>query len=154
MNVCSLSRTIHGSDWPTPSKGDSSVSSIEPDVVTKLSPRTVPDTVSRLLEMLDAKGLKLFAEIDQRAAAREVGLDLRETTLVLFGSPVQGTPVMEAEPLVALDLPLKVLVWDDHGQRKVGYYSPDTLAVRHHLDPALAANLAGINPLTDALVEK
>ena len=59
---------------------------------------------------------------------------------------------MAASPLTALDLPLKVLVWDDEGQTKVSYYAPDALAARHHLSPGLAANLAGINPLTDALV--
>jgi uncharacterized protein (DUF302 family) len=59
---------------------------------------------------------------------------------------------MAASPLAALDLPLKVLVWDDEGQTKVSYHSPDELAARHHLGPELAANLAGINALTDALV--
>ena len=102
--------------------------------------------------MISAKGMKLFAVIDQSAAAREVGLTLRETTLVIFGSPAAGTPVMAAAPLAALDLPLKVLVWDDEGQAKVSYYAPAALAARHHLAPDLAGNLAGINALTDALV--
>jgi uncharacterized protein (DUF302 family) len=123
-------------------------------VVTKLSPRSVSDTVSRLVEMINAKAIKLFVVIDQRAEARQVELDLRETTLVIFGNPVQGTPVMDAEPLSALDLPLKVLVWDDHGQTKVTYLSPDALAVRYRLDSAKATMLAGINPLTDALVQE
>ena len=102
--------------------------------------------------MISAKGMKLFAVIDQSAEARQVGLTLRETTLVIFGSPAAGTPVMAAAPLAALDLPLKVLVWDDEGQTKVSYYAPAPLAARHHLGPDLAANLAGINALTDALV--
>ena len=102
--------------------------------------------------MISAKGMKLFAVIDQSAAASEVGLTLRETTLVIFGSPAAGTPVMAAAPLAALDLPLKVLVWDDEGQAKVSYYAPAALASRHHLAPDLAGNLAGINALTDALV--
>jgi uncharacterized protein (DUF302 family) len=59
---------------------------------------------------------------------------------------------MAASPLAALDLPLKVLVWDDDGQTKVSYYSPDALAARHGLSPELAGNLAGINAITDALV--
>ena len=121
-------------------------------VVTKLSHRSVADTVSALTAMISAKGMKLFAVIDQSAEARQAGLSLRETTLVVFGSPAAGTPVMAAAPLAALDLPLKVLVWDDEGQTKVSYYSPAALAARHHLDAGLAANLAGINPLTDALV--
>jgi uncharacterized protein (DUF302 family) len=124
----------------------------EPGVVTKVSPRSVADTVSRLTELCAAKGLKVFGVIDQRAAASDVGLELRETTLVLFGSPAAGTPVMVAAPLSALDLPLKVLIWAGHGQTNVTYYAPDALAARHHLTPDLAARLAGIDPLTDALV--
>ena len=72
--------------------------------------------------------------------------------LVLFGSPKAGTPVMEAVPLIALDLPLRVLVWADGPQTKVSYYSPASLAARHHLSDDLAALLAGIDPLTDALI--
>ncbi len=124
----------------------------ERDLVTKLSPRSVPDTVSRLRDLLAAKDLKAFAVIDQRAEARAAGLDLRETTLVIFGSPAAGTPVMEAAPLSALDLPLKVLIWDDRGQTTVSYYAPAALAAWHHLGPDLAARLAGVDPLTDALV--
>ena len=121
-------------------------------IVTKLSHRSVADTVSVLTGMISAKGMKLFAVIDQSAEARQAGLSLRETTLVVFGSPAAGTPVMAAAPLAALDLPLKVLVWDDGGQTTVSYYAPAALAARHHLDADLAANLAGINALTDALV--
>jgi uncharacterized protein (DUF302 family) len=124
----------------------------ESDVVTKLSPLTVADTTSKLTGMIAAKGMKLFAVIDQAAEARQVGLSLRETVLVIFGSPAAGTPVMAASPLAALDLPLKVLIWSDEGQTKVSYYAPAALAARHHLGPDLAGNLAGINGLTDALV--
>ena len=124
----------------------------EPGVVTKVSPRSVAGTVARLTELLAAKNVKLFAVIDQRAAAREAGLDLRDTTLVIFGNPAAGTPVMDASPLSALDLPLKVLIWDDAGQAKVSYYAPATLAARHHLSADLAARLAAVDPITDALV--
>lgn len=124
----------------------------EAGVVTKLGRRSVADTVVEFTSMIGAKGIKLFAVIDQRAEARQAGLDLRETTLVIFGNPAAGTPVMAASPLAALDLPLKVLVWDDGGQTKVSYYAPDTLAARHHLSARLAANLAAIDALTDALV--
>ena len=123
-----------------------------PDVVTKMSPRTVDDTVSRLTQMLAAKGMKLFDAIDQSAEARSAGLELRDTTLVIFGSPAAGTPVMAAAPMSALDLPLKVLVWDDGGQTKVTYTAPEALAARYGLSAGLAARLAGIGPLTDALV--
>jgi uncharacterized protein (DUF302 family) len=121
-------------------------------IVTKLSPLPVADTVAKFTGMISAKGIKLFAEIDQSAEARQAGLSLRATTLVIFGSPAAGTPVMAASPLAALDLPLKVLVWDDDGQTKVTYYSPAALAVRYHLSADLAGNLAAIDALTDALV--
>jgi len=124
----------------------------EVGVVTKLSPLPVAGTVAKLTGILSAKGVKLFAVIDQSAEARQAGLSLRETTLVIFGSPVAGTPVMAASPLAALDLPLKVLVWDDGGQTSVTYYSPAALAARHHLGADLARNLASIDALTDALV--
>jgi uncharacterized protein (DUF302 family) len=121
-------------------------------VVTKLSPRSVADTVSRLTGLIAAKGMTLFATIDQTAAATQAGLRLRDTVLVVFGNPAAGTLVMQAAPLAALDLPLKVLVWDDEGQTKVTYYSPGALAEWHHLSADLEAKLAGIDPLTDALV--
>ena len=124
----------------------------ETDVITKLSHLSVTETVAKFTAMIGAKGLKLFAVIDQAAEARQVGLALRETVLIIFGSPAAGTPVMAASPLSALDLPLKILVWSDDGQTKVSYYAPAALAARHHLGPELAGNLAGINGLTDALV--
>jgi uncharacterized protein (DUF302 family) len=124
----------------------------EPGVVSKLSPRTVAGTVERLTGMIAARGMTLFGVIDQRAAAATAGLQLRATTLVLFGSPAAGTPVMAAAPLSALDLPLKVLIWDDDGQTRVTYHAPAALAERHHLSADLAARLAGIDPLTDALI--
>jgi uncharacterized protein (DUF302 family) len=124
----------------------------EADVVTKLSRQSVAGTVAKLTAMISAKGMRLFAVIDQAAEARQAGLTLRETTLIIFGSPEAGTPVMAASPLAALDLPLKVLIWADGDQTKVSYYAPATLAARHHLSADLAASLAGINALTDALV--
>jgi uncharacterized protein (DUF302 family) len=124
----------------------------ETDVITKLSHLSVTDTVAKFTGMISARGMKLFAVIDQAAEARQVGLSLRETVLVIFGSPAAGTPVMAASPLSALDLPLKVLVWSDDGQTKVSYYTPSALAAQHHLGPELVSNLAGINGLTDALV--
>lgn len=127
-------------------------SEVERDVVTKVSPRSVSETVERLIESVRAKGMKLFAVIDQAAEAREVGLELRATSLVIFGSPAVGTPVMEAAPLAALDLPLKVLVWSDGERTNVSYVSPSALAKRHGLSPDLASKLVGIDALTDTLV--
>jgi len=125
----------------------------EPDeIVTKLSPRSVPDTVARFTGILSDKGLKVFAVIDQSAEAAAAGLTLRETVLVLFGNPAAGTLVMQAAPLSAVDLPLKVLVWADGAQTKVSYVAPGALGTRYGLTADLTAKLAGIGPLTDALV--
>jgi uncharacterized protein (DUF302 family) len=121
-------------------------------VLTKVSTRTVTETVARFTAIAQAKGLRVFAVIDQAAEARQAGLQLRDTVLVIFGNPAAGTPVMAAAPHSALDLPLRFVVWDDGGQTKVSYVSPETIAARYGLDAALAANLAAIGPLTDALV--
>jgi uncharacterized protein (DUF302 family) len=122
--------------------------------VTKRSPRSVAETVSRIEAILAAKGVKLFAVIDHSGEADNVGLELRDTKLVIFGSPKAGTPVMVAAPLAALDLPLKLLVWADGEQTKVSYTSPSELAARYGLSDELAANLAAIDHISDAVVEK
>jgi uncharacterized protein (DUF302 family) len=121
-------------------------------IVTKLSPRSVTDTVARLSALVAEKGMKLFTVIDHSGEAGANGLELRDTKVVIFGSPQAGTPVMVAAPLAALDLPLKVLVWADGDQTKVSYTTPSELAARYGLSDELAARLAGINALTDALV--
>jgi uncharacterized protein (DUF302 family) len=121
-------------------------------VITKASPRSVSDTVNRLIEMVTDKGIKVFAVIDHSGEAERVGLQLRDTKLVVFGSPPAGTPVMVAAPLAALDLPLKILVWDEGGQTRVSYTAPNALATRYDLSDELAAALAVIGPLTDTLV--
>jgi uncharacterized protein (DUF302 family) len=119
---------------------------------TKQSPWPVQETVTRTTELINARGMTVFATIDQRAAARTVGLELRETVLVLFGSPAAGTPVMDAVPLSALDLPLKFVVWDDEGTTRLSYLTPAALAERYGLSESLAAPLAGIDALTDAVL--
>jgi uncharacterized protein (DUF302 family) len=124
----------------------------DPEVVTKLSPRSVADTVARLAASLDAKGVKLFATIDHSGEARAAGLSLRETKVLIFGSPVAGTPVMQAAPLAALDLPLKVLVWADGDQTKLSYTPPAVLARRYGLSDDLAARLGAIDVITDEVV--
>jgi uncharacterized protein (DUF302 family) len=125
---------------------------IDTQITSKISPLSVADTVLKLTGILEAKKVRVFAVIDQSAAAREVGQELRDTTLVIFGNPAAGTPVMAAVPLAALDLPLKVLIWADGDQTKVTYVSPAALVERYNLDEKLAAGLASIDPLTDALV--
>ncbi len=93
----------------------------------------------------------VFAVIDHSGEAARVGLELRDTKVVIFGSPAAGTPVMQAEPLAALDLPLKVLVFDDEGRTTLSYTNPTVLAQRYGLGPELAARLAGIVPLVEAV---
>ena len=120
-------------------------------VVTKPVPGTTAEAVARLLALLKAKNVTVFAVIDQAAAAREAGLTLRDTVLVVFGDPAVGTPVMDAAPTAALDLPLKVVIWDDSGQTVVGYRDPVALAVEQGASQELAAKLGAVNVLTDAL---
>ena len=124
------------------------------EVVTKLSPWSVTDTVARLSAIVAAKGLKLFAVIDHSGEAEAIGLKLRDTKLVIFGSPEAGTPVMQAAPLAALDLPLKVLVWLDEHQTKLSYTAPSALAARYGLSEELGNRLAGIDAITDAVIDR
>jgi uncharacterized protein (DUF302 family) len=125
-----------------------------PGTVTKASPRSVADTVDRLAALVAAKGMKLFAVIDHSGEAQAAGLELRDTKLVIFGNPQAGTPVMAFAPLAALDLPLKVLVWADGERTKISYTAPAELAARYRLSDELASRLAGIDALTDALIEQ
>lgn len=123
-------------------------------VVTRLSPWSVADTVARLEAVLTARGIRLFTIINQSAEAEAVGLRLRDTRLVIFGSPKAGTPVMEAVPLAALDLPLKVLVWEDANETKVSYTDPAELAQRYHLDNDLAERLAAVPAIVQAVIDR
>jgi uncharacterized protein (DUF302 family) len=125
---------------------------LHPDYTTKDSPWTVADTVQRLTGRITERGQTIFTTIDQSAAAQGVGLELRDTVLIVFGSPKAGTPVMDAQPLAALDLPLKLLVWDDHGRTLVSYLKPAVLAARYGLSESLAAPLAGIEMLVDSVL--
>jgi uncharacterized protein (DUF302 family) len=123
-------------------------------VTTKVSPWSVADTVTRLSAAATAKGIKVFAVIDHSGEAEAIGLELRDTKLVIFGSPQAGTPVMMAAPLAALDLPLKVLVWLDGQVTKVSYTAPGAIAARYGLSDELASKLAGIDALTDAVIDR
>jgi uncharacterized protein (DUF302 family) len=122
-------------------------------VVTKACPRSVAEAVERLRQLIDERGLVLFAVIDHSGEAIRAGLEMPDTKLVLFGSPSAGTPVMVAAPLAALDLPLKLLVWEDgDGAVWVSYNSPAYLAERHHLGGDLRARLEPIDLISDALI--
>ena len=122
-------------------------------VTTRRSPRSVAETVARVEELAETGGLKVFTVIDHSGEAVAAGLAFRDTKLIVLGSPVAGTPVMEAAPLAALDLPLKVLVWEEGpGTVWVSVNDPGWLARRHGLGPDLAARLAGLTGLVEAVV--
>jgi len=123
-------------------------------VVTKLSPWSAAETLARLSAVVAARGMEVFAIIDHSAKAREVGLDLRDTKLVIFGSPSAATPVIEAAPLAALDLPLRVVVWEDGYHTLVSYPAPAAIARRDGLDGNLADALASIEALTSAVIDR
>ncbi len=120
--------------------------------MTKVSPFGVAETVARLAALVAERGLTLFGLIDHSGEAHACGLELRDTKVVIFGNPRAGTPVMQAAPLAALDLPLKVLVWADGEETKLSYLAPGGLAARYGLSDELAARLAGIDGLTDAAI--
>ena len=127
---------------------------VENAVVTKLSPWSVSDTVARLSAVVTARGMKVFTVIDDSGEAEAAGLELRDAKLEIFGSPATGTPVMVSAPLAALDLPLKVLVWEDERTTKLSYTAPAALASRYGLSDDLADRLAGINGVTDVVIDR
>lgn len=102
-----------------------------------------PDTVQRLLAAFAEKGIKVFSVIDQQAEARNVGLSMPPTTLIVFGNPKAGTLLMLANPQAGIDLPLKVLVCEpQQGQVAVMFTAASEIIERHSLPPDLASNLA------------
>lgn len=119
-------------------------------IVNQLSPYSASETIDRLAAVLEAKGVTIFARIDQQLEAERVGLSLRPTQLLLFGSPQAGTPLMVAEPAIALDLPLKVLAWEAaDGQVWLSYNDPLYLQQRFSLSDELVKNIAVIAPLIE-----
>jgi uncharacterized protein (DUF302 family) len=96
---------------------------------------SVAETVDHLESLLQAKGLKIFARIDQAAEASTVGLAMRPMILLIFGDPKAGTPMMQRYPSLAMDLPLKALVWESaEGKVWLSYNSPEFLQQRHGLE--------------------
>jgi uncharacterized protein (DUF302 family) len=111
------------------------------------------ETVQRLRSAMESKGLTIFAAIDQRAAAQSVGLDMPPTTLIVYGNPKGGTPLMLAAPDFGLELPLKVLVREDASGKTLVVYTPAaTLDGRHGLPAGMAEKLGAAEPLIAATV--
>lgn len=104
------------------------------ELAVRASKYPVKQTMDRLVAALEAKGIKAAARIDHAAGAKAAGLEMKPTEVVLFGNPKLGTPVMLASPQAAIDLPMRVVAWEDKdGKVWVGYVKPDTLKARHKL---------------------
>jgi len=117
-------------------------------IKTLASSVSVSETIARIEKAVADHGLTLFAHIDHTGAAASVGLKMQPARVLIFGSPRAGTPLMVASPLLALDLPLKALVWQDNsGQVNVSYTDPAYLAERYRIPDDLAKNIAGLEPL-------
>src|ERR1700732_5514268 len=117
-------------------------SNSENGIATILSRQSVDRTVRNFEEILKAKGVKLFALIDHSGEAEKAGMQMRPTKLLIFGNPKAGTPLMIATPSIAIDLPLKVLVWEGaDGKVWISYNAPAYLQARHGLPPDLVRNI-------------
>lgn len=118
-------------------------------VVTRPSAYGFAETLARLEGSLQRRQLEIFARFDHSGAARRVGLTMPGTQVVVFGNPKSGTPLMLASPLVALELPLRVLVSDDGGRAVLSFLSPAYLAERYGIPPDLVKNIAAIETIVD-----
>jgi uncharacterized protein (DUF302 family) len=117
------------------------------------SPYSVAETVTRLEALLKAQGLTEFCRIDHSGEAEKAGLKMPPTLVIIFGSPKGGTPLMIASPTIAIDLPLKALIWHNAGGKvSVSYNSPEYLKQRHNIPDDLLKNIAGIGPLLQKVV--
>jgi uncharacterized protein (DUF302 family) len=117
-------------------------------IVNKPSKHSVEQTVETLQNILKSKGVAVFALIDHSGEAEKVGLKMRPTKLLIFGNPKAGTPLMLASPSSAIDLPLKMLVWEDaQGKVWVSYNSPEYLRERHGLPQELMQNITVVEGL-------
>jgi uncharacterized protein (DUF302 family) len=117
-------------------------------IINMPSNHSVEQTVERLKNILQSQGITLFALVDHSGEAENVGMSMRPTKLLIFGSPKAGTPLMLAAPSIAIDLPLKILVWgDSQGKVWISYNSPDYLMKRHGLPQELLQNISIVETL-------
>jgi len=117
-------------------------------IIDRPSNHSVEQTVDRLKNILQSKGVTLFALVDHSGEAEKAGMKMRPTKLLIFGSPKAGTPLMLAAPSIAIDLPLKILVWEDsQGKAWISYNSPEYLRERHGLPQELVQNIALVETL-------
>jgi uncharacterized protein (DUF302 family) len=126
----------------------------ETGIVNVASHHSVDQTVEKFEKILQAKGVKLFALVDHSGEAEKAGLHMRPTKLLIFGNPKAGTPLMIASPSIAIDLPLKVLVWEDaNAQVWISFNTPAYLQARHGLPQDLVQNIAVVQTLAAAAAE-
>jgi uncharacterized protein (DUF302 family) len=124
------------------------MSSTANGIIDKPGNHSVDETAEKLQAILRAKGIALFALVDHSGEAAKVGMKMRPTKLLIFGNPKAGTPLMQASPSIAIDLPLKILIWEDAaGKVWVSYNSPAYLRERHHLPEELERNIAVVETL-------
>jgi uncharacterized protein (DUF302 family)/uncharacterized membrane protein YidH (DUF202 family) len=117
-------------------------------IITVDSRHSVDETVQKLQATLEAKGIKLFTLIDHSGEAQKAGIEMRATKLLIFGNPKAGTPLMIASPTIAIDLPLKLLVWEDaSGKTRISYNDPVYLQQRHGLPQELVQNIVTVGAL-------
>jgi uncharacterized protein (DUF302 family)/uncharacterized membrane protein YidH (DUF202 family) len=133
--------TISGNKEETPMTSTAPIA--DNGVINKASNHSVDETVAQLKGILQAKGVTLFALVDHSGEAEKAGLKMRPTKLLIFGNPKGGTPVMVEAPSAAIDLPLKILVWEDaQGKVWASYNSPSYLQQRHGIPQELLPNIA------------
>jgi uncharacterized protein (DUF302 family) len=122
-------------------------------IITKHSGKSVAEIVDRLTRLIEDRGFTLFRVIDHSGTAETVGLQMPEMKLVMFGKPSVGASAMLASPLAGLDLPLKVLVWEDsNGAVSVSYNSPVFLAERYQIEGALRAPFDAVESIVEAVL--
>jgi uncharacterized protein (DUF302 family) len=123
-------------------------------IVSRASNHSVEETVARLKKMIADKGITLFALVDHSGEAQKIGMKLRPTKLLIFGSPKGGTPLMQAAQSLAIDLPLKLLVWEDAaGKAWISYNSIEYLRQRHGFPQEMAQNLAVVSVFAEKAAE-
>lgn len=114
------------------------------------SKHSVDETTQRLQLLLQEKSIMIFTLVDHSGEAAKAGLQMRPTKLLIFGNPKGGTPLMQAAPTVAIDLPLKALIWEDtDGKVRLTYNDPAYLQQRHGVPDELVGNIAGVNALLE-----
>lgn len=126
-------------------------------LVVKESTLSVKDTIDALAKALEAKGIKVVARVDHAAGAKAAGMEMAPAEVIMFGNPKLGTPLMQANPEIGVDLPMKVLAWQDaSGKVRVGYTAPDALKARYGIagkDEVLATMAKALDGLTNEAVK-